>query len=177
MNRRQFLINLSVALGCSVVSIENMVVAATSAFDSETMKAGFTEKQLECIKLISDIIIPHTDTPSASEADAHLYVDYYVHHFMTPDEQNKFVGQFDNLFNANPSFLDLSANQQVNLIETIDGDMYQGSEQSTFYRKLKQLIVIGYYTSKIGATQALNFDPIPGPYQEIKLNQVGGVWF
>ncbi|MCL1046040.1 gluconate 2-dehydrogenase subunit 3 family protein [Shewanella electrodiphila] len=177
MNRRQFLVNLSVVLGCSVTSINSMVIAATSAFDSETMKTGFTEKQLECIKLISDIIIPHTDTPSASEADAHLYVDYYVHHFMTPDERIKFVGQFDNLLNANPSFLDLSASQQVNSIEILDGDMYQGSEQTTFYRKLKQLIVIGYYTSKIGATQALKFDPIPGPYQELKLSEVGRVWF
>ncbi|MCL1143178.1 gluconate 2-dehydrogenase subunit 3 family protein [Shewanella gaetbuli] len=177
MNRRQFVINLSVVLGCSVVSIESMVVAATSELDNRTYKAKFTEKQLECIKLIGDIIIPHTDTPSASQAEAHLYVDYYVHHFMTPDERMKFVGQFDNLLNANPSFLDLSANQQVKSIEILDRDMYQGSEQSTFYRKLKQLIVIGYYTSKIGATQALNFDPIPGPYQELKLSEVGGVWF
>ncbi|GIU52767.1 hypothetical protein TUM4249_24460 [Shewanella sp. KT0246] len=96
INRRQLLINLSVVLGCTITLINSMVLAVTSAFESETIKTGFTEKQLECIKLISDIIITHTDTPSASEADAHLYADYYVHHFMTPDERIKFVDQLDN---------------------------------------------------------------------------------
>ncbi|MCL1065658.1 gluconate 2-dehydrogenase subunit 3 family protein [Shewanella olleyana] len=175
MNRRQFLINLSVVLGCSVVSVESMADAITSQINNNASKGHFTETQLECIKLIADIIIPQTDTPSASQAETHLYVDYYVHHFMTTKERKVFVAQMDHLISDR--LLQLSSSRQVELVQKIDREMYQGTEQSTFYSKLKQLIVIGYYTSKVGATQALNFDPIPGPYQEIKLDQVGGVWF
>ena len=60
-------------------------------------------------------------------------------------------------------------------MQTLDDQLHSDNENKT-YKKLKELIVIGYYTSEIGGTQELKYDPVPGPYKEMKLNEVGGVW-
>ncbi|WP_158638088.1 gluconate 2-dehydrogenase subunit 3 family protein [Shewanella donghaensis] len=177
MDRRQFLINLSVLIGTSVTSLNTAAIEAALTFDSKTIQPMFKVLQRNTIKAIADIIIPQTDTPSASAANVHLYVDHYVHQFMEAPLRQRFIQQLDLLCNDSPSFLQHSANEKLALVQNLDDHMYAANEQSLFYKQLKQLIVIGYYTSEVGATQALNFDPIPGPYQEMKLKDVGRVWF
>ena len=42
---------------------------------------------------------------------------------------------------------------------------------------LKNLVVTGYFTSEVGAKQALIFDPVPGPYKGcIDFSEVKGVY-
>jgi gluconate 2-dehydrogenase gamma chain len=46
-----------------------------------------------------------------------------------------------------------------------------------FYRTLKELTVIGYYTSEVGATRELRYEASPGRYQGcIPFADVGRVW-
>ena len=34
-----------------------------------------------------------------------------------------------------------------------------------FFRTLKELVLVGYYTSQIGATQELHWNPVPGRFE------------
>lgn len=46
-----------------------------------------------------------------------------------------------------------------------------------FYRTMKELTVVGYYTSEVGATRELRHEAVPGRYEGcIPLAQVGRTW-
>ena len=60
-----------------------------------------------------------------------------------------------------------------------EGEAVQGSAFSArnFFESFKQLTLLGYFTSEIGATQALKMDQIPGEYIGcINYDEVGGAW-
>ena len=42
------------------------------------------------------------------------------------------------------------------------GDRHRAG--SGFFSQIKSLTVLAYYTSEVGATQALIYDPVPGVY-------------
>ena len=51
-------------------------------------------------------------------------------------------------------------------------------EQKWDFKFLKQLIVFGYYTSEVGATRELGFDPYPGGFRgSVPYASVGKAWF
>ena len=46
-----------------------------------------------------------------------------------------------------------------------------------FFEMIRELTITGYFTSEIGAKQALKFDEIPGSWDGcIPYDQVGGSW-
>ena len=45
---------------------------------------------------------------------------------------------------------------------TLWGDRPEAGEN--FFRQMKSMTILGYYTSEVGATQALIYDPVPGFY-------------
>ena len=46
-----------------------------------------------------------------------------------------------------------------------------------FYLKLKELTVIGYYTSQAAATTELDYQPVPGHYDgDARFDEVGRQW-
>jgi hypothetical protein len=51
------------------------------------------------------------------------------------------------------------------------------SPQVPFWRMLKELTLVGYYTSKPGATEELRHEPVPGHYEAcVPLAQIGRAW-
>ena len=40
-----------------------------------------------------------------------------------------------------------------------------GSRSPNSFRQIKELTLLGYFTSEVGATQALRYDPVPGSYR------------
>ena len=50
-------------------------------------------------------------------------------------------------------------------------------ERSPFFFKLKLLTVLGYYTSEVGATSELAFNPAPGRYDgDVDFAKLGKQW-
>ena len=65
----------------------------------------------------------------------------------------------------------LTPDQQRALLERLD------REAAPFFRSLKELTLVGYYTSEIGATRELHHAPVPGRYDGcVPLAQVGRTW-
>ncbi|TYK67244.1 gluconate 2-dehydrogenase subunit 3 family protein [Colwellia echini] len=174
MNRRKFLVNLSALLGCSVASIDVLAINSALTF-KDGIKAKLSKQQQQIISTIADIIIPETQTPAASQVGTTLYIDYYLHEFLSADKRDEFLDGLEGLYQSTSIFLSLPEQQQVGIVQQLDNQLHTPAENTT-YKKLKELVVVGYYTSEIGATKALKYDPVPGPYKEMKLKEVGGVW-
>jgi glucoside 3-dehydrogenase (cytochrome c) hitch-hiker subunit len=46
-----------------------------------------------------------------------------------------------------------------------------------FFPILKDLVTVGYFTSELGATKAVRYDPVPGAYHGcVPLKQIGRAW-
>ncbi|MBU2872053.1 gluconate 2-dehydrogenase subunit 3 family protein [Colwellia sp. E2M01] len=175
MNRRKFLASLSVLLGCSIASLDTLAINSALAFTGDT-KSRLTKHQASAISSIADIIIPETETPSASQAGVTSYIDFYLHEFLNLEQRTKLLAGIETLYQSNSAFIALPKVEQTAVIQALDDNLYTPQENPA-YKKLKQLIVIGYYSSEVGATQALKYDPVPGPYKEMKLKDVGRVWY
>lgn len=63
-------------------------------------------------------------------------------------------------------------------IRWVAGERRTGSpEERPFFRTMKELTLIGYYTSEVGATKELRHEPVPGRYEAcIPFAQVGRTW-
>lgn len=172
ISRRQFVAGITASIGAAMTPLGAKALEATaSAFKRDT-KGILTPTQLDVIKVAADIIIPTTDTPGAAQAGVHHFINGLVTHFLSPNEKTEFIKGVDALADANGGFLSLVPQQQKALL--IERDRHRDSDE--FYKGLKEAVVFGYYTSEIGASKELNYDPVPGPYHEIPFADVGKVW-
>lgn len=175
MNRRTALLNLSLSLGCSVASLNSFAVTSALAYEGKP-PTKLEKDVLEVLRTIADIIIPETESPSASRAGVHLYMDFFLHDFYAEANRIIFLEGLDKITSSPSAFLARSLDDQTQLIQALDDQLGSDKENAT-YRELKELIVMAYFTSEIGATESLKFDPVPGEYKEIKLQKSGRAWY
>ena len=130
---------------------------------------------MELISVVSEMIIPQTDTPGALAAGVPAYIKALVGTHYTAEERDAFksgLQRFDELAHANsaPSFLAAPDKVKIAILETLD------REDAPIWRQLKQAVVFGYYTSE-AAAQELQYDPIPGQYDgDANLSDIGRAW-
>lgn len=169
LSRRSFISGLTALMGGAL---------ALSACDAAVdYKSGPKAKilsgdQLKMIELMADIIIPDTDTPGAATAGVHDFINHMVAKYMTDEEAEAFTNGLAVVDTSAGGFLSLSHDKQVAVVAALDENM----KKERFYRIFKGLVVTGYYTSEIGATQELIYDPVPGPYHEVPLADIGRAW-
>ncbi|MCJ8321428.1 MAG: gluconate 2-dehydrogenase subunit 3 family protein [Colwellia sp.] len=182
LTRREFIARVSVLMTSALLPTSIETVAAAFTFNDRHNSTGQTKSpspllslnksQFEIIEVIVDIIIPDTDTPGANKAGVPIFIDHMLANFMPQSEQQAFISDLKLLDKDAKGFGRLSPQHQYQYIETLDNNRHQNS----FYRKLKELTVLGYYTSEIGASEELKYNPVPGPYREIPFNSLGRAW-
>jgi len=82
----------------------------------------------------------------------------------------------DNKFGK--SFLDLTTDEQNAVLTDVVAD-FKSQEEGVLHiwPVLKGMAVTGFFTSEIGATKALVYDPIPGEWNGcVDMSEVGGLY-
>ena len=171
MHRRVVLKSIAVA-AASGVSIACQKALQVSP-EQRLVEQPLYGKQMQAIAhQCMDIIIPTTDTPGALAAGVGDFVDYVATVWFEPQEQNTFLRGLSDL-NGNCSdihgcnFVTATMPQQVQLLAAMEdqsASSAQGFGQGMFFQQIKELTVVGYFTSEIGATQELSYVPMPGSY-------------
>ncbi|MBM3762346.1 MAG: gluconate 2-dehydrogenase subunit 3 family protein [Acidobacteria bacterium] len=137
--------------GAGLVSL---AVAGLPAAETWTAKT-LDDHQLATVETLADLIIPATDTPGAKEAMAHRYIDLFLTDG-SPVERVNFLdglGWLDGYTNGKfeKPFLNLTAAQQVKVLETLDRDTEFGVDSGTrFFRQVKSMVSRIYYNTEIG---------------------------
>lgn len=156
-NRRAFLRGASVLLGSTALG------PVMQAFAQSTRKATFfSESELRTLAALVDVILPATDSPAASAADTHYFIDLAIPACAAPVAQKVFrkgLGSF-----ASKRFEHLPADKQIALLkERAAKDQALPYDQS-FFKILKDYTLTGYFLSETGATKALAYEAVPGGY-------------
>ena len=63
------------------------------------------------------------------------------------------------------TFSSLTNDEQKQLVGQIDENAYKEDDRTPWFRILKKLALIGYFTSQEGMATALNYVEVPGDYK------------
>lgn len=90
MDRRKALRNMGLALGYTVATptLISIVQSCQNETAMEWTPDFFTKDEGAALTKLVDIIIPKTDTPSASETQVHLFIDRFTDQVMEPQQQD-----------------------------------------------------------------------------------------
>ncbi|MBS0612681.1 MAG: gluconate 2-dehydrogenase subunit 3 family protein [Proteobacteria bacterium] len=159
-------------VGSSAAGVSDAAVAQPSLLD---------ERQRTMLSDIAELIIPATDTPGAVEAGVPAFIDHIVSTWFTTAERVSFLKGLDELDafcsqRFSRSFALCDAGQRSAALTEAErrATGYQPEPMKTvadavggevpFFPRVKALTVLGYYTSEVGATQELSYNPIPASY-------------
>lgn len=150
--------------GASVLMAHAAFPGVMAAFAAAPFKPTFfNAKEMRTLTALVDVILPATDSPAASAANTHLFIDLAIPACASVGAQKVFRAGLAAL--AAKNFDRQPAPRQVELLkERVAKDMDQPYEQS-FFKILKDYTMTGYFMSETGATQALAYLKIPGGFQ------------
>ena len=157
-DRRSFLV------GGSVLMTHAAFGEVVRAFAASPRKATFfTDAELRTLAVLVDVVLPATDSPAASAADTHNFIDLALPVCASPGAQRAFRTGLSALMSEN--FEGLAPESRTRLLrERAEREAALPYDES-FFRILKDYTLTGYFLSEIGATQALAYERVPGGYQ------------
>jgi len=173
LNRRQAALSFG-ALWTALVLPAGALAQATPTL-TWTPKA-VTPDQARTLDAVCEAIIPATDTPGARAAGVPQFVDRALATYSTAADAAAIKAGLDQIDRDAKSahgaaFAALTPTQQQALLAGYD------SGGKAFFRGLKELVTVGYFTSEPGATIALRYDPVPGDYRGcVPLKEIGRGW-
>ncbi len=199
MERREFLAGLTVLFGGAMatpcVSFLSRADAATATTKASTPL--FTPEQRALVETATELILPTTDTPGARAAGVPDFLEMMLVDWFYEEERAEFMAGLATMDvvargRTGRSFVDSPEADQVAVLQQLEKEggalmakkginpmaaLQKKAPAPAFFQALKQMTLIGYYTSEIGGTQELVFEPIPGPYEAcIEAGSHGRVW-
>ena len=160
--RRAALERLSLMLGGALST------QLTAAVMGQVVNAGesvaVTADQTALLAELADVIIPTTDTPGAKAAGVEAFIIRVMRDCYVLEEQESFYAGLAKVDEAGrqkhgKGFAELAPEEKIALVtDTAKTDR-------AFFKRLKELTVTGYFISEIGATQALEYLPVPGRFE------------
>jgi len=157
----------------------------TNTNQTEKVTRVISGKHKTMVEEIAERIIPTTDTPGAKEAKVPEFILLTLADCYSMADQDRFFQGLDALDaqakkSYNNSFLDLKSQEQTSLLQQAektakdearkkkdDAAKLEGKKaepEPGFFQMMKELTVVGYFSSEIGATQALSYVHVPGSY-------------
>jgi hypothetical protein len=162
MNRRQVIQSMALLTGHAMFpSVLSSFLTGCANKDMTGYVPSFFDKgEFKAITQIVDIIIPATQTKSASQVNTQVFLDQVFAQCLTNDEQialKSSVKQMTEAFNR--------AKDKQQYILELDKNAYGNKEDVAYFKRIKQYTMIGFFTSEEGETKASNYVKIPEAYE------------
>ena len=189
MNRREALKRTALLLGgaLSLPTVSGVLSGCQPSGSDGWTPSTLSASQNEIVRTIAQHIIPETDTPGADAANVNRFVDAMLTGSYLPPDRDRFLAGLDQVDPQaqeahGSAFLDCTAEQQRSLLTEMDEAAFGPNaefdpQNPPFFRMMKELTLIGYYTSEVGATQELKTNIIPGRYDGcVPFDEIGRAW-
>jgi hypothetical protein len=175
MNRREALTAIGLLMGCTVVGAEAFQAGSAPRLSQD--KPAFTAADLALLDEVGETILPATPTsPGARAAAIGAFMQTMVRDCYDKKSQDTFVAGLARLKQTSrqvygKDFMALSPGDRHALVVKLDEEAKQHQkskkeeEPHHYFTLIKQLTLLGYFTSEPGATQALRYLPVPGRFE------------
>lgn len=198
MNRREAIQKTALALGYAIsgpalVGVLNGCKASPELAFTPTF---FNKDQALLISELAEVLIPKTDTPGAKEAGVPLFIDSMVNEVYPQSDKDRFTKGMEGFDKEAKEmygnvFSECSPEDQVAFVKKQHEDIIaksnndssagwwraSGGGEKPFIIEMKELTLLGFFTSKPGATEVLQYNQVPGPFKGcVPLTEVGKAW-
>jgi len=132
----------------------------------------FNDTDFEIAKDLIDLILPKTDSPSATEVGVHQIIDTMVGTVYKKEDKDAYQKRFSSLVR----YLENESEDKIDLLKKLDKSSDEELvDARKAYLDLKQQTISYYLSTETIAKNYLNYLPIPGDYEAcISLSDVGG---
>ena len=173
MNRREAIGRVALIMGGTMIGAEFLVSGCKP--NAAKVQDLFDTDHVAFLNEVGNTILPTTSTPGAKAADVGNFMAVMVRDCYEPADQDIFLkglGKIDDAANKKFSkkFMDLDATQRTALLTDLDKEQQEYSktkkpkDPNHYFRMIKELTLLGYFTSEVGCTKALRYVPVPGRF-------------
>jgi gluconate 2-dehydrogenase gamma chain len=190
MNRRELLQRVAMLMGGSISAPAVLgILNGCTAKQSATWQPLFLSKEEGAmVEGVAELILPRTtnspdsSSPGAVEVGVPAFIDLILKDAYPAEDQARFISGLKD-FDAEAQrahgkpFLDLQSSQRMSYLQQVhdaaaaaekqqaDNDVPAGERKRPFVLMMKELTLLGFFTSQVGATQVLQYEPVPGRFQ------------
>jgi hypothetical protein len=177
MNRREALSRVAVLFGGTIIGAEFFLSGCKSPDAKISGALDFSEKNIAFLDEVAETILPETpSSPGAKAAKVGEFMKTMVTDCYEEKDQKIFMEGIGKLNDAadkkyGDSFEKLTPEQRKEFLIALDKeakeytDKKKEGDDNHYFTMMKQLTLLGYFTSKEGATKALNYIPVPGRWE------------
>lgn len=165
IDRREVLKRVAMMLGGAIsVPVISAVLGGCQRGSSAFVPRALAPEQYEIVTTLCEMIIPQTDTPGASAARVNEFIDLLLADWFSEDERTRFMAGFAELDARcagafGRTFAEASTLQRTSVAAELDQESVAlrlaGEKRLPFFGVLKELTLVGYYTSRIGSESEL----------------------
>lgn len=178
MNRREAIKAVSVLMGGTAVVGANAFLSGCSVKPDERVNSLFLESDVALMDEIGETIIPTTDTPGAKAVGIGGFMAMMVLDCYEAKDQQAFTEglqkmklDFSNEFGDD--FLEADPKDRLAFLNKLDQEQKDYSKQAArdkskpdhYFKMMKELTLLGYFSSEVGCTQARRYIETPGRYE------------
>lgn len=181
MNRRQVLQRVAYLMGgaVSAPAVLGLLNGCAPKPDTSWQPVFLSKEQGALVTELTELIIPKTDTPGAKDVGVPAFIDTMLKEVYPQEDRERFVAGlkvFDDAARTahGKAFVDLDKSRQTELLkkfhdEAVATELAHDPRPNTLQRPFilmtKELTLLGFFCSKPGATQVLQYVAVPGSYQ------------
>jgi hypothetical protein len=172
MERREAVRYISFILGGTLTGMS----AFLSGCNLTDRKRSFSKEDIAMLDEVADTILPETKkSPGAKAARVGDFMSIMVNECYDEKQQDAF---FDGMNSINElshkqystSFVKATAQQKHQMLVHLDKEQKEYTKKQKpedtphYFRMMKELTLLGYFTSEPGATKAKRYVPVPGRF-------------
>lgn len=146
----------------------------------------FNEYEAKLVSNLADVILPKDDHPSASDVGVPSFIESMVSTVYSEEQREMFLKGLNEFGTLAQGTL------EIDFSESLEEDRYrftyqqnetaiqqrnESANEPSFFLMFKELTILGYFTSEVGATQVLRYEAVPGYYSGcMPFDEVGKTW-
>lgn len=184
ISRREAIKRAALVLGFALSPslVRGVLGASAPAAAAGPERARLTTAQRAIATAAAERILPRTETPGATDVGVTDFIDLMYGAYLPDDEKARLTDGLARLDTQSQAahqkgFAAISAEQQDGVLRGLAES--SDPADSRCFQQLRELTVLGYFTSeKVGKT-VLKYDPVPGRYDPcIPLSETEGkAWY
>ena len=174
MNRREALARMVAITGTMAIGAEIFLTGCQHP-EAKKRTEPYTPAELSLLDEVGETILPATDTPGARAAGVGPFMAMAARDCYDDASYASFRGGLDKVEASSQkqhgkSFAVISPSERTALLNAFDREQraYTKDKKRTdpphFFKLMKELTLLGFFSSEVGATKAMRYVESPGSY-------------
>ena len=174
MDRRELLKMIAVVTGSAVVGGEFFLSGCKNK-EAKVAGLSFSQDDIAFLDEVGETILPKTNTPGAKDAEVGKFMTVVVNDCYKEADQHVFFDGMKKLDEAcnkmhGYGFIKADAAQRKEFLTALDKEAKEyaknkkNDEPNHYFTMMKQLTLLGFFTSKPGLKECFNYLPVPSKY-------------